>query len=111
MRLQTLYDNRLPVVRISIAGDDRSLGVLMSDRDTDLRLKRRLSGGIGPNPAVPAGELVVPNGTRVLIFDETKRHCKGLAVFTRVRIAEGPNRDAEGWVCGAFLTHHKAAAL
>ena len=111
LRLQTLADNRLPLVRVSTAGDDRSLGMLMGERDTDLRLKKQLSGGAGTNAAPSAGELAVPSGTKVLIFDETKKRCKGLAVFTRVRIAEGPNKDVEGWVCGAFLTHHKAAAL
>lgn len=110
LRLQTLADNRLPAVRISIANDDPSLSALMSDRAGDLRLKRHLSAGTDSSP-LPSGELLIPNGTRVLMFDETKKHCKGRAVFTRVRIAEGPYKDSEGWVCGAFLTHHKTGAL
>jgi hypothetical protein len=110
LRLQTLTDNRLPSVRISIAGDDRSLAVLMTDRKADLRLKKQSPGIAGPDSATGA-ELIVPNGTKALILDETKKHCAGRAVFTRVRIADGPNKDTEGWVCGAFLTHRKVAAM
>jgi len=110
LRLQTLTDKRLPSVRISIAGDDRSLAELMTDRKADLRLKKQSPGTIGTNSST-GGELIVPNGTKALILEETKRHCAGIGVFTRVRIADGPSKDAEGWVCGAFLTHRKGGAL
>ncbi len=82
----------------------------MTDRKADLRLKKQSPGMAGTNPAT-GGELIVPNGTKAMILDKTKKHCAGRGVFTRVRIADGPNKDTEGWVCGAFLTHHKVGML
>jgi hypothetical protein len=70
-----------------MAGDERSLGALMSDRNTNLRLIKQSPGGAGTNSAT-TGELIVPNGTKVLILDETKKHCNSRALFTRVRITE-----------------------
>ena len=84
----------------------------MTDRNADLRLKKQSPGTIGTNPSTGAELIViVPNGTKALILEQTKKQCAGRSVFTSVRIADGPNKDTEGWVCGAFLTHRKAAAL
>jgi hypothetical protein len=108
LRQQKLVDKQLPEIRISQSGDERSLALLMSDRKKDLRLRRQSPSGTGTSQT---GQLLVPSGTWCWIVEETSQHCKGRAVFAKVRIMDGANKDAEGWVCGAFVTHRKVAAL
>ena len=93
---------------MSITGEEQSLNALTTDRKADLAAKKQ---PLGLRGIAARGELTLPNGTKAFIPEETKKRCKGRAVFTRARVADGPNKDTEGWVCGAFLTHRKAGAL
>ncbi len=106
LRLQTIADRQLSQVRLARTGDEYGFALLLGSRELELREKT-----LPQTNATMDGTFLVANGTKCLILEETHKRCKGLAIFTKVRILEGPEKDAEGWVCGAFVSHRKVAAL
>jgi hypothetical protein len=103
LKLQKIADAHVPGVRVSIAGDPASLGRLAELRRQDSRKPTRILN--------IDGTFVVDNGTPTSTIETTKTHCRGFAVFTKIRIMSGPHQNQEGWICGAFITHHKVGAL
>ena len=77
----------------------------MDNRKEGLRRKTEPPARLGD------GTFLVGNQTECLILEETHIRCRGRSVFTKVKIIDGPEKDAEGWVCGALVSHRKANAF
>jgi hypothetical protein len=105
LRLQTISDSRLPSVQLSRFDDIHSLSALMNNRKE----------GVRPNTEPPSklgdGTFLVGNQTKCWILEETRIGCRGRSVFTKVRIVDGPEKDTQGWVCGAFISHRKGGVM
>ena len=105
IRLQTISDSRLPSVQLSRFDDAHSLSALIDNRKEGLRRNTEPPSKLGD------GTFLVGNQTKCLILGETHVRCRGRSAFTKVRIMDGPEKDAEGWVCGAFMSHRKVGVM
>jgi hypothetical protein len=98
LRIQTLRDRNAKTIWLSKASDDSSLNKLVllnkgKIKDADSQF------------------VMIETGAQVYITEETTKRCRGMAVFKKVQIKDGPNKGLEGWICGAFTTHQKVWAL
>jgi hypothetical protein len=98
LRIQTLQNRNAKTIWLSKASDETSLNKLALLN----RGKTRDAG---------SQFIMIETGTQVYITEETTKRCGGRAVFKKVQIKDGPNKGLEGWICGAFTTHHKVWAL
>ena len=53
----------------------------------------------------------IERGSWVYATDYSAERCKGRRVFEKVQVKSGPQKNLEGWMCGASIAHRKTAAL
>jgi hypothetical protein len=66
------------------------------------------------NKATPVddGQFVqIERGTAVFSTVYSSDRCGRRAVFQKVEVTSGKQKGAQGWMCGASISHHKAPAL
>lgn len=98
LRLQTIQDRKAKTIWLSKASDEASLNKLSLLNN-------------GKTKDAGSGFVKIETGTEVYITEQIQKHCKGMAVFKKVQIKDGPNKGLEGWICGASTTSHKVGAL